>query len=466
MGQPKPLPIEAKLLQNVDETALKGETATLENAYVNDVGGLTRFPQLVEVARLGGSAPVILDDWRNDLIGITGGRTFRLDKSLNVADVTGAVITGSGRVITTQTEDELVMAAGGPIVKFSAGTTQLLSAEAPRTTHVAFMPSGYLTALENGSGRYRYTDVGTYTSWPAENITSAQGKADNLNALIVSEFAELFLAGPKSIEQHEESGAQDNPFYRRWFLGQGLYAPYTLQSADSRLWGVNNKKEWVAFSSQIGKIESKDIQAKLESIDDWTDAWSQELAMAGQRFMVLQIPNATNYYNTKGVTLLYDYQKGRWAFLFGYDEKLNLPNRWPGWSFKNIWDRQFVGGNGVIYELKGYDKENHRQKLLWRSGHYSRPGGYDIRVNGMFIRVKRGAAPVGATPPIISLRANKDNRGFGRWVRRSLGAAGHREMYIQFPAMGIAQSWQFEVEVFDDGPVEITDIDWEVDNLK
>lgn len=466
MSRIESLPIEAKVLQNVDETALIGQAATLENGYVNDVGGLSRFPQLVEFVRLPGNAPVFLTDWRNDLVAVSGGRTYVIDKKANLTDATNVVVSGSGRVIMDKTEDELLMAAGGDIVKLSGARTELLSVNAPKTTHVAFAPAGYVVAIEPGSGRYRYTEVGQYGTWPDDAISSAAGKADNLTALIASEFGELFLAGPESIEQHEETGTQANPFFRRWFLGSGLYAPYTLQSVDNRIWGVNNNKEWVAFSAQLGRIESDDIQAKLERIDDWRDAWSQELAWAGQRFMIIQMPHATNYYGTKGVTLLFDYRKRRWSFLFGYDDALNLPARWPGWSIRGSWDRMFVGGNGVIYELTGFTQQNHRQKFLWRSGHYSRKGGYDIRVNGVYLRLKRGYSDVGQSAPTISMRANKDNRGFGRWVRRTLGVTGQREMRLQFPAMGIAASWQFEIEMMDNGPIEIVDFDMEVDFLK
>jgi len=56
---------------------------------------------------------------------------------------------------------------------------------------------------------------------------------------------------------------------------------------------------------------------------------------------------------------------------------------------------------------------------------------------------------------MIGVRANRDNRGFGNFVRKSLGLAGQREMFIEFGGFGCASTWQFEVEVTDNCEVEI-----------
>lgn len=466
MARTERIRIDSKVLQNVDETVLQNDSATLENAYVNDLGGLSRFPQLRTFLDLPGDDIVYLEEDKGDMIAVSGGRTYRVQESSNYDDVTGAAVRGRGRVQFARTESELVMAAGGPIIRLAEQKTDLLSDEAPETTHVGFLPSGYLVAIEPGSGRFRLSDVGQYTLWDPTNVLAASGKTDNLNSLLVSEFGELFLAGEGSIEQFDEAGSGTAPFFRRWFLGAGLYAPYTFLSVDNRIWGINNQKEWVAFSAQLGRIESEDIQARLEEIDNWDDAWAVELPLAGHRFMILQMPYATNRYGTEGVTFLYDYLKKRWSQLFGWSENNAVPTRWPGWSYKQVWDRKFVGGNGKIYELVGTTKADHRQRMLWRSGHISRDGEYDMRVNQVLMRVKRGTADVNAArPPLINIRANKDNRGWGRWVRGSLGSAGQGEMRIRFPAMGVASSWQFEIMAIDDGPIEITKINMEVDYL-
>lgn len=461
------IPISSKVLQNVDETALNNHSATIENGYVTEVGSLSRFPQLVEFADLGGAAKVFMTEWEGDMVAVTGGRVFSVMPSGDFQDKTRASVTGTGRPTFARTEYELLMAAGGPIIKYAGARSEVFSPQAPETTHVGFLPSGYVTAIEPRSGRFQYSAVGDYDVWNPLDVLSASGSADNITASLVSEFGELFLAGPRSIEQFDETASGTSPLSRRWFLGAGLYAPYTFLSFDNRIWGLNNEKEFVAFSSQLGQIESGDVQAQLEAIDDWSEAWACELPLKGQRFVVLQAPNATNRYDTKGITFLYDYQKRRWSQLFGWDDQLGVPVRWPGWSYFQIWDRKFVGGEGKIYELTGATMEAFRQRFLWRSGHISLPGQPDIRVNELNVRVKRGNAPVGqSVDPLLSIRVNKENMGWSRWVRRSLGRAGQRDMKIRFPAMGIANSWQFEIACTDDGDIEIAEASIEANVLK
>lgn len=460
------IPIDAKVLQNVDETVLQDESATLENAYVNDRGGISRFPQLASFVDLPGDGKVYMDEQHGDMVAVSGGRTYRVAEDGTTEDVTKATVRGRGRVSFAHTERELLMAAGGPIVRLAEDKTNILSKDAPETTHVGFLPSGYVVAIEPRSGRFQYSEVGQYDVWNPLNVLSASGKADNLNALLISEFGELFLAGPKSIEQFDEAASGTTPFFRRWFLGAGLYAPDTFLSVDNRIWGVNSEKEWVAFSAQLGRIESDDIQVRLEEIIDWDGAWATEIPIKGHRFMLLQIPKGINRYGTEGITFLFDYRKRRWSQLFGWDDKNALPSRWAGWSYKQVWDRHFVGGEGKIYELTGTTKADHRQRVLWRSGHISRDNEYDMRVNAVHLRVKRGTAAVGQTnSPLVSIRVNKNNRGWSRWVRGSLGAAGEREMRLRFPAMGVASSWQFEIMAIDDGPIEIAKANMEVDYL-
>lgn len=458
------IPIKNKIFQNVAESALGNLNATIENCYITETGGISRFPRLNRYATLTGAAPTFLGEWRGDLIAVSGGRTYRVDpEDGSYSDVTGVAVSGSGRTIFSATENELLMAAGRTIIRLAAQSTEILSEQAPESTHVGFV-GARVVAIEPGSGRFFFSPAGQYSTWNPLDVLSAEGKPDNINALLVTEFGELVLAGPLSMEQFDESPSGVRPFFKRWGLGTGLYAPYTILSVDNRIWGLNNEREWVAFSSQLGSIASEDIQNTLESIDDWTDAWATELPVRGQRFMVIQAPYATNVYGTKGITLLFDYLKQRWGSLYGWDESLNLPTRWEGWSYKQVGRKKFVGGNGCIYTLDGFNGDV-PQKMLWRSGHISRPGNQEFRIDKLSMRLNRGEAAMNSTVPKVCIRANKNNMGFGRWVRASMAAPGKQFMTLNFPAMGDCGSVQFEIQVTDNGPIEIAKFDMDVTNL-
>lgn len=463
MGRWVPFPLAGELNKNVDGTALTANAAEIQNAYLTEAKALARFPQLRPFITLNPQHPVFLEEWRKDLIAVCGGRTFLCNLDGTYQDKTGAAVEGGKRVIFAKTENELAMAAGRQIIRYQGDMTTILSAQAPESTHIGWV-SGYLVALEKNSGRFRHSNGANYTEWDALNTFSAEGKPDDLTALLVTEFVELLLAGEESIEQFDPSPSGDQPFYRRWTLGVGTPYPYTFISVDNRSWGVNNRKEFVAFSTQTGAISSGAVQKQLENIDDWTDAFCMAIPVDGQRYIILRMPFATNSYGTKGVTYAYDYRRKHWHELFGFEDATGLADGWQGWSYKEVADRKFIGGKGIIYELGGYDG-SYTQKMLWRSGFIKTDGG-QFSIEKVRLRVKRGTAAVNATnPAVISLRCNKNNRGFGRYVRRDLGKAGKGNMVINYGNLGVAENFQLEIEVTDNSAVEISGLDIYVENM-
>jgi hypothetical protein len=457
--------LEELVLQNVEEATLDKSNAAIENCYVTENGGISRFPMLNDFVSLQGNSPTYLEKWRGDLHAVSGGQVYRIQLDGTVENLTGFSVAGGKRTTFAQTENELLMAAGGAIVKLDGETTEKLSDDAPVTTHIGFV-SGYVLAIEPDSGRFFHSAAGVYDSWDPLDLFTAEGKPDDLVALIVTEFSELMLAGTDSIEQFDPVTSGDRPFFRRWVLGAGLSAPYTLISVDNRVWGLNSEREWVAFSTQLGDIASLAIQNKLESLDDITDMWATELPISGHRFMVIQAPYATNIYGTEGVTFLYDYQQQRWGNLFSWDNNAGVPARWEGWSTEEVNGRRFVGVNGGIKELTGFASDN-VERMLFRTGHLDRTGAAPMRIEKLRMRVRRGApGNDSTTPPIISVRANKDNRGFGRWVHRSLGRDGQSDMILNFPSFGNCDTIQFEIRVTDSAPVDIKKFEMLVNDLR
>jgi hypothetical protein len=453
-----PIPLDAVLNENVDEDILRGANAVLENGYVNEAKGISRFPGLRLFATLPSPDAIVLEDWRDDLIAITtGGQVFRVSEAGVAEDVTGAAVTGGGRAVTAKTDTELLIAAGGPIISYSGGDTTLLSADAPDSTHVGYI-SGYVVAIEPNSGRFYHSQPGEYGTWNPLDVFSAEGRPDDLNALLVTPFNELLLFGPQSVEQFEPSPYGTSPFFRRWAVAGGVHAPYTLCSVDNFTWGVDNHREFVQLVGQTTRPVSGPVQKTIETITDWAGAWASEIAHNGQRFIVIQAPNAVNVYGTAGVTLLYDYRRKRWSHLYGWDQEFDIPACWPGRSVKNIWGRTLIGGDGVIYEL---DAATHAtQRLLWRSQHIER--GDAMWINNVRLRVKRGLADSNAAASLVGLRFSRDARGFGRLVSRDLGRAGDRAQHLDFGNMGVGQLLQIEIVVTDDVQVDLAGLQLDV----
>lgn len=460
-----PIPLNTKLFQNVQETALTRAFAAVENCFPTEADGISRFPGLAEFATLPNDfSRVYLHDYRNDLMATTAaGRTFRIDKQGRVEDRTGVTITGGMRHTFAKTDSGMLVAAGAQIVEFNGETTKILSEEAPLASHVAVVDN-FVLANEVASGRFYHSGAGAYNKWDPLDTFAASGSPDEISALIVTPFREVLVAGPNSIEQFERLPSGDPPFFRRWSVGEGLFAPYTFCFEDNTAWGISEKFELARYSGQTQQSTSDDIGRTLDAIEDWEDAWAQPLQVLGQKFILLQVPNAVNPYGSKGLTFLYDYRQQKWSTLYGWDAEKNLPARWPGWSVYKLWGRVFVGGEGKIYELtpNTYYQGGNLSRMLFRTAHFSELG--EMRIDQLRMRFRRGLGTY-TSKSKISVRANRDNKGFGSWVRRDFGLRGEREMVIHFGNFGCAHTWQFEVQITDDVPVEIVKMEAQITRL-
>jgi hypothetical protein len=461
-GTWKEVPISTKLFTNVRETVLRKAQAAIENAFINEAGGHSRFPGMSTFCTLAGGAPTYLDEWKGDLLAVTNSRIYRVDKSATARDVTGVPLSGEGRAHFSETDNEKLIAAGGPILRLAGAETEILSADAPNSTHTGYI-DGYVIAIETGSGRFQHCDQDDFRVWDALNTFAANGKPDDLNGLIITDFREVILTGTDSVEQYERLTSGATPFFRRWGVGEGILAPYTLVFEDQGVWAVNKDYEFVRFSGQVSDPNSDDLGRDFEQIDDWTHAWAVALRILGQKFILLQIPFATNVHGTKGVTLLFDFRSKKWTSLFGWDANIGQPTRWPGWSYKKMWGRHFVGGDGKVLELSEstYQNDGVTQRMLGRTGHLDEWG--ESNVQNVRLRLHRGDGSVNAeTPPQLRLRALRDNKKYTRWVSKSLGLAGQRDMVIEFGPMGFANTWQFEWMVTDNIPVEVVTMEAQV----
>lgn len=455
------------LFANADETILRVAPAAAENAYANAAGGFSRFPGLRSFVSLAGQGRVYVapDEWRGHLIATTErGKVYRIGITGLIEDITGVPLSGGRRPIFAPTEEEMTIAAGGPILRVASDRSEILADNAPDSTHVAFV-DGYVIAIEPGSGRFWYADPGAARTWQDLSLFTAEGKPDDLNACIVTPYNELLLAGAQSIEQFERLANGSRPFFRRWMTGEGLAYPYTLVADTFGTYGVNGKTEFVRFQAQVSQEQSGGIAMSLEAVDDWTDAWAAPVYAAGQRFVLLQAPHSTTYYGTRGSTFLLDYRTKRWSFLYGWDADAGVPSRWPGWSVGRAWGRTFVGVDNGIAEMERttYAYLSGMQRWLIRSAHVSKFG--PSRVDDVRVRLRRGAGAVDGRPPRVMLRMIRDNNRPTRWVERSLGLSGDKHMTLHFGGFGMANTWQMEIAVTDAVPVEFTEAEILVERM-
>lgn len=460
------LPIEKGWFANVREGVLTQSAAAMENLYVNEAGGHTPFPPLYKWLQLPSPGDVVPFSWDGGMVAVTDkGRVFRVSSDRTARDVTGVPLGGGSRPVVARTDESLLLAAGGPILVL-ADKTEILSADAPETTHVVYL-EGYVVAPEPRSGRFFRSDVGDYRTWNPINQQSAEGKPDPITCMAVNEFNEMVVAGPESIELYQTVANADVPFYKRADLGEGILAPHTLCEGDGYWWCVNRRHEMTRIASMSPRPVSRDIDRllmqsnDLSAVNTWDGAWAQELLIHGQRFIVLQVPRMRTEDGREGPTFLYDYRNGRWSSLWGVDGDGRL-ERWPGRGFATAWNKQFVGGpDGWIYILgdpvAGFgDLEPVERRMRFRSGTYNAQdlerGAYSLEIDNVRMRMARTKAVYGDVTDAIRLRAELDGQVWTDWVTRPLEGTGHHN--VEFTSFGVVQTVAFEYEFWSTEAIE------------
>lgn len=452
--------LDKKLFKNIDESALTSTFGALENCFVTESNGISRFPGLKTFCEIGGVGDVHMSRFQNDMVAVsTDGKTFRINNAGGKTQISGTPVLGGKRAKFARTRDGLMMAAGAQIIKYDGEKNTVLSADAPLSRFIGFL-DGYVLAVERESGRFQYSELNKLDSWPALSTQAVDGSPDDINSMLITPFNEILFGGYESIEQFERYAGGEAPFFRRWSTGDGIVEPDTLCFADNAAWGLNSKYEFVRLSGQTSQSASDDIQAAIEKtfamsgLDNLNQCWAEPLYIKGQKFIVFQAPKASNAYGTEGFTAVLDIRRGQWFEITGWNPELGVPTLWPGRSVYTLWGRTFVGGVGKIYEITpdAFTNDGATQRAYIRTAHFDTLG--PMRIDGVRITIKRGVGTYDKNPKIM-FRTNPDDKGFGNWQMRELGLTGKNEMVIEFGGQGIADTWQFEVTVTDDCAFEM-----------
>lgn len=471
MGKLVDIELNKKLFKNVDEGMLTTTYAALENCFVTESNGLSRFPGLKEFCDFGSKAEMHMSKYNNDMIAVgTDGRSYRINRAGHKEKIDGPFVLGGDRVSFARTRNGLMATAGKQIIKYDGKKNSILSNDAPLSSFVGFI-DGYVLAVEKDSGRFQHCLLNDFGAWNPLDTFSVDGSPDDINAMLLTPFNEILFSGEDSFEQYERLVGGEAPFFRRHSVGEGISEPWTLCWADNAAWGLNSRYEFVRISGQTAQSVSDDIQKDIEEryslgdIGSLDRAWACALYIKGQKFIVLQAPEATNEYGTKGFTKVYDIRRGQWFDIYGWNESLGVPDLWPGRSIFQLWGKTFVGGEGKIYELSNetYQNNGMTQRAYMRTANFDSLG--PVSIDLVRMTIKRGIGSY-ETEPNFVFRSNPDNKGFGSYQIHGLGNAGDADMVIEFGGQGIADTWQFEMFITDNCPFELRRLQVEVTGVK
>lgn len=470
MGQLVDIELNKKLFKNVDEAALTSTYGALENCFVTEANGLSRFPGLIERVNFGGNSDIYMSRHNNDLLAVgADGQTYRVNDLWDYETVEGPHVLGGDRASFARTREGTMMAAGRQIIKYDGQKNTVLSNDAPLSSFIGYL-DGYVLAVERGSGLFFHSDLSDFSSWPALNVFGVDESPDDISSMLITPFNEILLAGEESIEQYERYPGGTVPFFRRWAIGDGLSEPWTFCFADNATWGLNTRKEFVRMSGQTSQSVSDDIQKEIEErysfahLSSLDRAWAAPIYIKGQKFIVFQSPEAQNDYGTKGFTGLFDIRRGQWSTLYGWDADNGVPDLWPGVSVYQMFDKTLVGGKGKIYELDNstYTNDGAVQRVYCRTAHFDTLG--TIQIDRVFLTLKRGVGSYTQNPKIM-FRSRADGRPWGITQMRTLGYRGESEFLVEIGAQGIGTQWQFEIIMTDGFPFELRRFQVEVNKV-
>lgn len=459
----RPFPLDQPWHPTLDELALPSGSTVMENCYINEAKGHSRFPNLSLFVTLPNPGRVFLWAFRDELVAVTSlGRIYMLGRNGEIDDRTGAPVAVLERPTFAETDDGLLVAGGGAIIALGAKTARVLSDDAPETTHVAYS-KGYVLAPEKRSGLVHYSNPGFFDQWDALNFVSAEDKPDPVTAVAVNAFNEILLAGPRSCEMYRTSPSGDAPFYQFASLGQGLYAPYVLCEARTGFWCVSMRKQLVALSLGGGKPASADVQGILDGLADWTGAWLSELLVEGDQFLILGLPRATTPYGGTGRVLLRDASSGHWSELYDWDARTGRPSRRKLWSVANTTYGTFAGGeDGKIYRLTSTAAPESPSRMAWRSAPIAASalagGAERVWINDIRLRVRRRRGPVNRPPTErIYMRCRLDD---GPWSEPIAADLEHSidadtALMVRFGAFGSGSTVQLEYQAFSAAPMTV-----------
>ena len=456
------LPIDSPLFANLDAEVMPNGCSALENLFITEAKGHAAVGNLTEWVTLPDRGTVFLRWWRKreELVAATShGRVYVIDRGGTVTDRTGTPLGVATRPTFEETEDELLLAGGGPILRLAGKETEVLSQDAPMATHIGYV-AGYVLAAEPGSGRVYYSNPGFVRTWDPLNVFAAEDRPDAVTALKVSQSSQVFCAGPDSIEVFRVAPSGTAPFYRYSSLGQGLHSPYTLAEVGSEMWAINSRRELMQLTGPRSS-QSDAIARVLERASDWHGSWTEELIFQGHHFLVLQIPLAADdAYGSEGLTFLYDRKGQRWSSLWAWDDAEQRPALWPGRSIAATHAGVFVGGDGgVIYRMSTDTAPGVTQRNLWRSAeidanNLGMPTG-GACIENVRLRLRR-PIPGGSAPLRLRFRAAVDGGAWQAWSERTIEPIGSTPSHwLEFGQVGGGQTFRFEYESWGGAPFNV-----------
>lgn len=457
MAEWRDVPLIGQPYESVEEEQLSQWAATVVDFVPIVVEGklhLMKRPGLEPFLNLGTGLGVDGLHWvdgNNLALAVSGGRVWKItDATGSKQELTGSTALRTSQVVTFATGLEsankrTVLANGAQMVQTDyASLTTMADADAPTAvSHVAFV-DGYILANELNTGRVRYSDLSTLSSWLSLSFFTAESQPDDVVA-IKEGFREICALGRETVEFWANDGR--TPFSRIPGSAQpfGTSAPYSLARIGGTWIWLDHVRRLVVMQGRQVTPVSTPYDRIIQEFSAVDDAVGYTTSISGMPIYLLNFPTARQ-------TLAFNYETSQWHKWGYWDSTQALYHRFRGLSYcyAKAWNLHLFGDHttGMIYRgARGiYTDNGNPIRSLLRTGHVDHGAQVTKRSHIFRVRCKRGMGNSVVADPKLMYRRRIDNKPKWRNERwKSLGAVGEHEMAIDWRRNGINKTVQHEL---------------------
>jgi hypothetical protein len=392
--------------------------------------------------------------------GIESGKAF-VCAGLRVHSITSAgvvaevgTVTGTDEARFAASQSDLVMTAGGTAYVVTSSLASItISGASGNIIDCAEIAQRHLF-LEEGTGRFWFSDVADPSTVPATSFATAESEPDQLYAIrVVGDLVYLF--GSRTVEIWEYTGSDALPFRPiSAAIDAGVVARGAIAQGDFGLFAVGRDSSGneVVYAVNGGGIQRVSTHPIERLIEDVTEANRASIRLTshgwgGHTFIGLHLPGIGDYF--------YDIGGRTWH----RRRELNATRYLAGFFFA-AWGERFAGDltAGTVYRMDR-NVYTHNSNAVRRVASTIIPI-EDGRptIDNLTVELQGG---VGLTTgqgsdPQVMLRWAEDGIDWGNEVTRSFGKEGERNYRAYFGSLGrfVPPAMAIEIAVAD--PVAAT----------
>lgn len=444
-----PIPINKGGFEAVDAFELGNPefASRLRNALINDAGSNVARPGLSEFASTGSYGLIGAAFFSDHIVVVNDDRKiFSINEDGIVANITGTSLGGTLRPTFATDGTYLAIAGGGTPQRWSGtGNTAAMPGSPPNCSHISYLDGYWIVHLLNDQEfRWAGPTSSARESWSSANFFQAEGLPDNIVSQAVL-LRELYAFGSQSTETFFNYGDSVVPFKRQFFLERGVIAPYSVVTADNRLWWLDASRRFVVQENKTPVLVSTPYDRVIKRLNTVSDCWGAVIDIDGFYLIAWTFP-------TEERTFVYDYKNQYWSEWDSLKNGLSSRMRMHCYVHAKDWNKHFVGDpvDGVLWELSrsNYSDGDRPRRVMRRTGQIDHGTGNRKRSNYYLFDVKR-AVGTGSSSPLMEIRVNDDGQGWSDPEQVELGVTGDPQEPIRVDMRGIYRKRQIEVTCTD-----------------